>query len=148
FAYQIKDNQATKIKASQHFKRIIAVADGYMAIDTKELFHLDKDFNIKASWPRPNILNLLNINDSLFLSINRNYIELLTLRGQEMTIKGTLKSNFITEQILYAVLQGNELMLQAEETVYKFSLSKVRPYPILLEADQLKINKNIFTTQD
>lgn len=145
YAYRVKDNKALKIKSTKDLKRMIATGKGYLAMDTRSLLGLDTDFNIKASWARPNILNVLNVNDSLCLIVNKNFLELILFKDLQIVTKGIFKSNFISSPILSASLKDNELHLQTEHTAYKFLWNGVTSYPIRLDIDQLSINKKVFT---
>ncbi len=145
YTYKVKDHQVFKISTLNDFKRIVAVNGGYLAMDPKALYYLDQNSRIKASWPRPNILNVLNVNDSLCLIVNRNYLELVLLKDKKLVPKGIFKSNFITFPILSASLHRNELQLQTEHTTYKFLWNGITAYPIRLDADRLSINSKVTT---
>lgn len=148
YTYRVKDHQAVRIKTARDFKRMIAINEGYLAMDNKELHYLDPAFSLKASWTRPNILNVLNINDSLCLVVNRNYLELILLKDHKLIPKGIFKSNFITTPTLSASLRNDELYVATEHTVYKFLWDGTTAYPIRLDEDLLKINKEVITGKD
>lgn len=143
YTYLVKDQQAIKLARSHDFKRMIAIHKGYLAMNTKELFYLDSNFQITASRTRSNIVNILNVNDSLCLIVNRNYLELVLLKDGELIPKGVFKSNFITAPALSASLHNNTLYIQTEHTAYKFLWNGITTYPIRLDADQLTINKKV-----
>jgi len=148
YTYLVKDQQAIKIARTHDFKRMIALHKGYLAMNTKGLHYLDTDFQVKASWPRPNLVNILNVNDSLCLLMNRNYLELVLIKDQQLSLKGIFKSNFISGPTLSASFHNNELYVQTENTAYKFLWKGIIAYPIRLDADLLKINKKVVTGND
>ncbi len=148
YTYLVKDNQAIKIEQAKALKRMVAIDTGYLAMTLKELHYLGPDLRVKASWSRPNLLNLLNVNDSLCLIVNRNYLELVLIKDQKLSLKGIFKSNFISGPILSASFRDNELYVQTGNTAYKFLWKGITAYPIRLDADLLKINKNVVTGND
>lgn len=146
YAYEIKGNYSRKIETPYTYHRLISFGDGYIAMDKKMLFYLDRNYTIKDSLKRPNIINLVNVNDSLYLLIYPDYMELIKDKNGKYTRSGTFKSDFIKANILQAELKKDSLLVYTAQTAYKYIINGTNTAQPRLLADLFAINGTFYTT--